>query len=106
MKAVLQKWYWRFLAAMILGIIYYFFEKLAIEIYNHATSSFGATPSQFLRNVPRVYLYYGLPAALGTTAIYARLTEGFGKVETRCRKCAYILKGITEPRCPECGERI
>jgi hypothetical protein len=25
---------------------------------------------------------------------------------TRCRKCGYILRGISEPRCPECGERI
>ena len=24
----------------------------------------------------------------------------------RCLKCNYILKGLTEPRCPECGERI
>jgi uncharacterized paraquat-inducible protein A len=31
-----------------------------------------------------------------------RLADG----ETRCRKCHYILRGITEPRCPECGERI
>ena len=29
-----------------------------------------------------------------------------GEFETRCRKCRHILKGITEPRCPECGERI
>jgi hypothetical protein len=27
-------------------------------------------------------------------------------IETRCRKCDYILRGLTEPRCPECGERI
>jgi len=26
--------------------------------------------------------------------------------ETRCRKCGCILRGIAEPRCPECGERI
>ena len=26
--------------------------------------------------------------------------------ETRCRKCGYILRGISEPRCPESGERI
>jgi hypothetical protein len=26
--------------------------------------------------------------------------------ETRCRQCQYILRGISEPRCPECGERI
>jgi hypothetical protein len=23
-----------------------------------------------------------------------------------CPKCGYILRGITEPRCPECGEKI
>jgi hypothetical protein len=26
--------------------------------------------------------------------------------ETHCRKCGYILRGLSEPRCPECGERI
>jgi hypothetical protein len=26
--------------------------------------------------------------------------------QTRCRKCGYTLRGITEPRCPECGEKI
>ena len=25
---------------------------------------------------------------------------------TRCRKCRYVLRGITEPRCPECGEEF
>ncbi|UCC32256.1 MAG: hypothetical protein JSU86_08225 [Phycisphaerales bacterium] len=29
-----------------------------------------------------------------------------GDHETRCRKCKYILRGITDPRCPECGEPI
>ena len=23
-----------------------------------------------------------------------------------CRKCVHILRGISEPRCPECGEKI
>ena len=32
--------------------------------------------------------------------------EHVGYSDTRCRECHYILKGITEPRCPECGERI
>jgi hypothetical protein len=26
--------------------------------------------------------------------------------ETLCRGCGYILRGLSEPRCPECGERI
>ncbi len=25
---------------------------------------------------------------------------------TRCRACGHILRGLSEPRCPECGERI
>lgn len=25
---------------------------------------------------------------------------------TRCRKCRHILNGLSEPRCPECGEPI
>ena len=29
-----------------------------------------------------------------------------GDDETRCRRCGHILRGLSEPRCPECGERI
>ena len=36
----------------------------------------------------------------------ARLDELIGEGETRCRRCRHILRGITEPRCPECGESI
>ncbi len=25
---------------------------------------------------------------------------------TRCGHCSYILKGLSEPRCPECGTRL
>lgn len=56
---------------------------------------------------PRVMLAtYVLPVL-----VYVALTRWFGPEaarnnETRCRKCGYILRGITEPRCSECGERI
>ena len=26
--------------------------------------------------------------------------------ECRCRKCGHILRGLSEPRCPECGAPI
>ena len=35
-----------------------------------------------------------------------RVEEMTGEAETRCRKCRYILKGLSAPRCPECGEPI
>ncbi|HVP12871.1 MAG TPA: hypothetical protein VMV94_16980 [Phycisphaerae bacterium] len=52
-----------------------------------------------------------LPAALIGVLAFAALTRWFGpKVapdpSTRCRKCDYILAGLSRPRCPECGEPI
>jgi len=49
-------------------------------------------------------------AAIGI-AVYAWATREWGPPlvidnETRCRKCGYILRGIPEPRCSECGESI
>ncbi|MCZ6653216.1 MAG: hypothetical protein O7D91_09340 [Planctomycetota bacterium] len=35
-----------------------------------------------------------------------RDNAGSSEGHTRCGKCGYILKGLTEPRCSECGERI
>jgi hypothetical protein len=54
-------------------------------------------------------LLYVLPALLVCLVAYSVLSpRGASRLasETRCRKCAYILPGISEPRCPECGERI
>ncbi|MHC4672725.1 MAG: hypothetical protein ACYTBZ_09595, partial [Planctomycetota bacterium] len=53
-----------------------------------------------------------LPVLVIAFAVYGVLTHFFGHShidndnETRCRRCGYILRGITEPRCPECGEKI
>ena len=35
-----------------------------------------------------------------------KVEEMTGEGEGRCRKCRYILKGLTVPRCPEYGEPI
>jgi len=56
-----------------------------------------------------VSLAWFVPVLLIAFAVYGLLT-GRGRVEddgeTRCRSCGYILRGLSEPRCPECGERI
>ena len=26
--------------------------------------------------------------------------------EVGCRKCGYILRGLSQPKCPECGEQV
>ena len=53
-----------------------------------------------------------MPMAIALTAaacfgwLLLWLSQRYGDSETRCRRCHHILRGITEPRCPECGERI
>lgn len=54
---------------------------------------------------------YIMPTAVLALIAYGILTRIFPsrqiKVnDIRCRKCRYILKGLREPRCPECGEPI
>ena len=56
------------------------------------------------------FVWLGSVPAVFVLAVYGVLTLRWGPKasdnETRCRKCDYILRGITEPRCPECGEVI
>ena len=57
------------------------------------------------------WIGFGLIPPVLSVVIYGLLTRRYYRLkgldnETRCRECQYILRGITEPRCPECGERI
>jgi hypothetical protein len=51
-----------------------------------------------------------LPVVIASVTAYHLLTRANQRrpsnCECLCRKCGYILRGISEPRCPECGERI
>lgn len=52
-----------------------------------------------------------MPASLIGVVVFAALTRRYGPRPepdpyTRCRKCGYILCGLSRPRCPECGEAI
>jgi hypothetical protein len=55
------------------------------------------------------FFIWGLPTSFGTLLADGLLTRWLGSHadgELHCRKCGYILRGISEPRCPECGEAI
>ncbi len=52
-------------------------------------------------------VHFIIPVAIyGWLTRYYHPKRQFFDGETRCRKCGYILKGIREPICSECGERI
>jgi hypothetical protein len=96
-------WFWRgliafFLTQLILGgsfIILY-------AVRTPQTETFARTAGAFLvLLLPLItLLVYGFLTALFCP--YAYDVDG----ETHCRKCGHILRGISEPRCPECGEPI
>lgn len=47
-----------------------------------------------------------LPGLVVAVVMFAVLPDRRRDGETRCRSCGYILRGLTEARGPECGERI
>ena len=61
--------------------------------------------------VPAILLAFVIPQSIALS-VYGYLTRRYYLSlssfdgELHCRRCQYILRGITEPRCPECGERI
>lgn len=40
------------------------------------------------------------------TVIAVLLSGSNRDLECRCRKCGYVLRGLSEPTCPECGEAV
>ncbi|HRX85257.1 MAG TPA: YcxB family protein [Phycisphaerae bacterium] len=56
-------------------------------------------------------LYYLVHAALLTLVpliivAYMVRRPRLEDTECRCRRCTHLLRGLSEPRCPECGEAI
>jgi len=55
---------------------------------------------------PLSIAFHVLPGWL-TVGVFIGLTKKHPThTECCCRKCGFILRGISEPRCPECGEPI
>ena len=77
---------------MFLCAIYFVREYLGLDI-------------SLLRYTAIVFVIVSLPALSSVVLVYGLgkpLTDG----HTHCGNCNYILKGLTVPRCPECGEWI
>ncbi len=58
----------------------------------------------------RVLALFVLPSVAMAVIVYSLLTRRLGTPapdgELHCRECNHILRGLSEPRCPERGEAI
>ena len=74
----------------------------AMGEFNHSHMTLG-----FLVQTLLLYLLpVTLLAALIGAVTYRKLSKPVAYAECRCRRCGYILKGISKLECPECGEVI
>jgi len=76
---------------------------LALFAWGHLLYQAHATWS-----VPQGYIFvpFGLTLLATVGWVVTTVTSARRDEETRCRKCLHILRGLTEPRCPECGTMI
>lgn len=98
--ANLMHWFWRVLIAVGAGafVVQFVHDPFCIQKV--------ARPGQVFE-LCLLRWATSLVAATVSVAIYVALRKTAPHdTETRCRKCGYILRGIPEPRCPECGEHI
>ena len=99
-------WLWRALIAVAVGFVFALFSANSVRqagpLMRQAFdgSDFEQIHVVSLWIVPTIIV---IVASFGIATCYLKSPRDR---ETRCRKCGYILRGIPEPRCSECGERI
>ena len=114
MKRPRLHWAWRTTVAVLIASAYGGMSITVFENYHEWVAeqiAGGWPPPDSWRYPVAGGIAWFAPITLLAFAVYGLLTRFFGPThdsdnETRCRRCGYILRGITEPRCPECGERI
>ncbi len=100
-------WFWRAAIAIVAGTVSGFAIYTGVIQFH-----FGRPASGIPFFIDWAVAMLGLVIVPQIVAIraYLALTRRFDPPrrtdESYCRKCGYILRGITEPRCSECGERI
>jgi hypothetical protein len=107
-------WFWRVTIAVIVACVYGGLSvTVLLDAHEWVADGIGKLFSLThpVRTGVGVPIAWFAPITLLAFAVFGLLTHWFGRPgfsdnETRCRRCGYILRGITEPRCPECGERI
>jgi drug/metabolite transporter (DMT)-like permease len=91
-------WVWRIAISSLIGTVAY---VLLSYLFRYGIP---AATSDVLRG--RLIVLSPIISCTLTTCCCFVLGLRRQKKETRCRKCGYILRGLSEPRCSECGEAI
>lgn len=89
---------------LVTGALFRWADEFGVDI-SELLSDF-LSPTQDATKIRRLMLtHVAKDALLGVSALWAGLALGrrIRRLEGKCARCAYSLRGLTEPRCPECG---
>jgi hypothetical protein len=105
-------WFWRGMIAAVVGLavngvcLAFLIHYGSIEsMLNRFWRRIGVPDAVVLTLV----VFAGIPAMIAAFGAYGLLTRRLGRLadgELHCRRCDHILRCLSEPRCPECGEAI
>ncbi len=91
-KKHIKDWWW-----FKLGLVSYLASSVAYVL---------RSPGSILYSI-MLLTYYAALTASGVSFVVACFKDARKDIEhLRCLNCGYILKGLSEPRCPECGQKI
>ena len=101
LEVSLMHWFWRAAIAVLVG-------ALGGWLLIGTVLSWVNAPVAgiWIGSIPLILLQITPVCAYGLLTYYFRPNRYLWDGEIHCRKCGYILRGIPEPRCSECGERI
>ena len=99
-KAALH-WFWRGMVAELIGIV-----GIVILPPLCAVLVYILAPDQPFTMLALRAVLEPLPGIIAYGILTRNLGPQLSSSEIRCRKCGYILRGLSEPRCPECAEAI
>ncbi|MHC4797453.1 MAG: hypothetical protein ACYTF1_12490 [Planctomycetota bacterium] len=109
-----MQWFWRVMIAVVVGFIsgnlmVYWVNNSALSASIYQNLPMGRFWGTIATTVV-TSMFSAIPVLIVAFGAYGLLTRYLAPKpdfnETRCRKCGYILKGIKEPICSECGEKI
>ncbi len=104
-KHVRDWWWFRFGAiSFVVGVALAALSQIAPVVFAPGNSLFTSSNPAFV-----LVGLLGNLAIIGALAgmVMACIKDAEEETEhLRCLKCGYILKGLSEPRCPECGKQI
>jgi hypothetical protein len=108
-------WLWRGAIALVLGLSFamLFLTRVADPLYWTARQIRRLLPAHLatdaVTEMLEVTFLLWVPI-LAALIAHGLLARWFGPPsadgEPHCRRCDHILRGLSEPRCPECGEAI